>query len=95
MNNVERIAAILDIAEIPYVWLRHDEASSSLTLEDDSASVSCKDDALRIFMNCGKSYQSMDVDDIGDALRIIMEARYMQRVDGRQEDSSESNEWIE
>ena len=94
MNKVEKIAAILDLAEIPYVWLRHDEASS-LTLEDDSASISCKGETLRIFMNCGKSYQSMDTDDVGDALRIIMEARYMQRVDGRQEDSSESSEWIE
>ncbi len=94
MNKAEKIAAILDLAEIPYVWLRHDDVSS-LVLEDDSATVSFNGETLRVFMNSGKSFQSMDADDLGDALRIIMTARYMQRIDGRLEDESDSKEWIE
>lgn len=62
---------------------------------DDSATVSLKGDILRVFVNCGKSFQSMDSTDLGDALRIIMTARYMQRIDGKLEDTSEAKEWIE
>ena len=76
MNKAEKIAAILDIAEIPYVWLRRDDVFS-LALEDDSATVSLKGETLRVFVNSGKSFQSMDSTDIGDALRIITTARYM------------------
>lgn len=95
MNKAERIAAILDLAEIPYVWLRRDDAFS-LALEDDSATVSFKGETLRVFVNSGRSYQSMDADDLGDALRIIMTARYMQRIDGKMEEKSDSSqEWIE
>ena len=94
MNKAEKIAEILDLAEISYVWLRHDD-TCSLSLDDDSATVSLKGENLRVFVNCGKSFQSMDTDDIGDALRIIMTARYMQRIDGKLEDESESKEWIE
>ena len=94
MNKAEKIAAILDLAEIPYVWLRRDDAFS-LALDDDSATVSLKGDTLRVFVNCGKSFQSMDSTDLGDALRIIMTARYMQRIDGKLEDTSEAKEWIE
>ena len=94
MNKAEKIAAILDIAEIPYVWLRRDDVFS-LALEDDSATVSLKGETLRVFVNCGKSFQSMDSTDIGDALRIITTARYMQQVDGKLEDTSDAKEWIE
>ncbi len=94
MNKAEKIAAILDLAEIPYVWLRRDDAFS-LALEDDSATVSLKGETVRVFVNCGKSFQSMDSEDLGDALRIIMTARYMQRIDGKSEDTSEAKEWIE
>ena len=94
MNKAEKIAAILDIAEIPYIWLRRDDVFS-LSLADDSSTVSLHGETLRIFINFGKTYHRMDADDIGDALRIIMEARYMQRVDGKLEDNSESTEWIE
>lgn len=94
MNKAEKIAAILDLAEIPYVWLRRDDAFS-LALDDDSATVSLKGDTLRVFVNCGKSFQSMDSTDLGDALRIIMTARYMQRIDGKLEDTSDAKEWIE
>ena len=94
MNKAEKIAAILDMAEIPYVWLRRDDAFS-LALDDDSATVSLNGEILRVFVNCGKSFQSMDADDIGDALRIVMTARYMQKIDGKLEDESESKEWIE
>ena len=94
MNKAEKIAEILDLAEIPYVWLRRDDAFS-LALDDDSATISLKGETLRVFVNSGKSFQSMDADDIGDALRIIMTARYMQRIDGKMEDESESKECIE
>ena len=94
MNKAEKIAAILEIAEIPYVWLRRDDVFS-LSLADDSSTISLNGETLRIFVNFGKTFHRMDADDIGDALRIIMEARDMQRVDGKLEDNATSKEWIE
>ena len=95
LNKVEKIAKILDIAEIPYVWLKRDKTATSLTLADDSSTVSLDGDEVRIFMNCGKTYQRWNEEDIGNALRIIMESRYMQQMDGKVEDKTESEEWVE
>ncbi len=49
---------------------------------------------LRIFASSDVSFSSYEQTDIGDALRIIMELRYMQRVDGLSEKSTGA-EWIE
>ena len=97
MNKIERIAKILELAEISYTWLKVDDDGNgvSLILDDNSSTVSfAPPDTLRIFASSDVSFSSYEQNDIGDALRIIMEVRYMQRVDGVSEKSSGA-EWIE
>ena len=95
MNKVEKIASILELAEIPFEWLRHDDACS-LSLLDNSSTVSLHGENVRVFMNCGETFQRFETDDIGDALRIITESRYMMRMDGGPEKEEKRNkEWIE
>ena len=97
MNKIERIAKILELAEISYTWLKVDDDGNgvSLILDDNSSTVSfAPPDMLRIFASSDVSFSSYEQTDIGDALRIIMELRYMQRVDGLSEKSTGA-EWIE
>ncbi len=97
MNKIERVAKILELAEIPFSWLKYDDDGNgvSLILDDNSSTISfVPPDMLRIFVNSDVSFSTFEQCDIGDALRIIMTVRYMQRVDGVPE-KSYSNEWIE
>ena len=97
MNKIERIAKILELAEIPFSWLKKDDNGNgiSLVLEDGSSTISLMStDMLRVFLSSDVSFSTYEQSDIGDALRIITEARYMQRVDGPPL-KSESREWIE
>lgn len=97
VNKIERIAKILELAEISYTWLKFDDDGNgvSLILDDNSSTVSfAPPDMLRIFASSDVSFSSYEQTDIGDTLRIIMELRYMQRVDGLSEKSTGA-EWIE
>ena len=96
LNKLERVAKILDLALIPYSWLSHGkDGKYSLSLDDDSSTVSLThDDKIRVFVSSNVSFSTFEEDDIGNALRIIMEVRYMLAVDGRPEESH-STEWIE
>ena len=97
VNKIERIAKILELAKISYTWLKFDgnDNGVSLILDDNSSTVSfAPPDMLRIFASSDVSFSSYEQTDIGDALRIIMELRYMQRVDGLSEKSTGA-EWIE
>ena len=97
VNKIERIAKILELADISYTWLKFDDDGKgvSLILDDNSSTISfAPPDTLRIFANSDVSFSSFEQSDIGDALRIIMEVRYMQRVDGVPEKST-GHEWIE
>ncbi|MBP5200163.1 MAG: hypothetical protein J6Z82_05895 [Schwartzia sp.] len=97
MNKIERVAKILELAEIPFSWLKYDDDGNgvSLILDDNSSTISfVPPDTLRIFVNSDVSFSTFEQSDLGDALRIIMDVRYMQRVDGVSEKSC-SEEWIE
>ncbi len=100
MTRLEKIAKILELADIPYAWLKRDKNGTgiSLSLEDDSSTVSLLEDGrIRIFVSSDVSFSTFEEDDIGDALRIIMEVRYMQRVDGapKHTEHIEDLEWVE
>ena len=97
MNNIERIAKILELAEIPFSWLKHGEDGKySLILEDNSSTVSLAEgNGLYVFLNFDVSVKRFKLDDIGDALRVMMEARYMNRMDGVSQPSEKHSEWIE
>ncbi len=97
MNKLERVAKILELAEIPFSWLKYDGDGNgiSLSLDDDSSTISfVPPEMLRIFVKSDVSFSTFEQSDIGDALRIIMEERYMQRVDGVHA-RSRGEEWIE
>ena len=97
MNKIERIAKILELADIPFTWLKFDDDGNgiSLILDEKSSTISfAPPDTLRIYASSDVSFSSYEQNDIGDALRIIMEVRYMQRVDGVSEKST-GQEWIE
>lgn len=97
MTKIEKIARILELAEIPFEWLKKDGNGNgiSLSLEDGSSTVSLMDEnTLRVFLSSDVSFSTYEQSDIGDALRIIMESRYMLRVDGPVK-ISEKDEWIE
>ena len=97
MNKIERVAKILELAEIPFSWLKYDDDGNgvSLILDDNSSTISfVPPDTLRIFVNSDVSFSTFEQSDLGDALRIIMDVRYMQRVDGVSEKSCRE-EWIE
>lgn len=97
MNKIERVAKILELAEIPFSWLKYDGDGNgiSLILDDNSSTISfVPPDTIRIFVNSDVSFSTYEQSDIGDALRIIMSVRYMQRVDGVPAKSC-SKEWIE
>ncbi len=95
MNRIERIAKILELAEIPYSWLK---PNVSLSLDDDSSTISLLENGnIRVFVSSDVSFSTYEEDDVGDALRIIMEIRYMQRVDGvaKHTEHAEKLEWVE
>ena len=67
VNKIERIAKILELAEISYTWLKFDDDGNgvSLILDDNSSTVSfAPPDMLRIFASSDVSFSSYEQTDI-------------------------------